>query len=117
MPDAATTETILNLSPVAISLATGAVVPILTGVATKLKAASGVKATVALVLSAIGGAIVCLTQANPVTLDELFICIGTVFTANFAAYNGAWKPIGKTDHVPLAERTKNIGFGSVPKSP
>jgi hypothetical protein len=107
--------TTITLDPVLVSVIAGTIIPLATGIITKLKSASGVKATVALVLSAIVGVVNELVVQSGGTFDvrQAVLLAGTTFVANVAAYNGMWKPIGDTPYLPLQVKTANFGFGKV----
>lgn len=107
---ATVTGTLVQLDPLIVALIGGTLIPIATGILTKLDAASGIKAAVALVLSAavgIGATIV--AQEGTFDWKVVLISFGAAFAANLTSYLGVYKPI--TGQPPLSKATKNFGLG------
>ena len=91
----------------------GVLIPVATGLLTKLESSSGVKAVIAIVLSVILGVIAEQGQLEAgQTLDLLAVgeSAFVAFVANIASYLGVWKPIGKDESVPLQKATADFGF-------
>ena len=105
-------ETTVILDPVVMSAVVGVVIPILTGVITKLRASTGTKAIVAIFLSVIAGALSEIVAGGG-TFDPRTMALATAsaFVANVASYLGVWQPIGSTRDVPLARATAEYGIG------
>lgn len=105
----------IELSPVVISLLAGTVTPLLTGLAVKLRASSGLKAIVGLVFVAIAaGTNFVITSNGSFKIDDLAIIVFTTFVAHVSTYYGVWKPVGSsTDGSPAMTATPDFGFGSV----
>jgi hypothetical protein len=101
----------ITLDPTVLAIITGALIPLVTGVLTKLDSSTHVKATVALVLSVLVGVATTITADASFTVEDVFEAAGTAFAANLTAYLGVWKAMGKTDEVPLQARTANFGIG------
>lgn len=109
---ASVTGTIVQLDPLVVALIGGTLIPIATGVLTKLEAASGVKAAVALVLSAaVGVAATIVAQDGSFDWKVVLISFGAAFAANLTSYLGVYRPIGKP-YPPLAGVTKGWGLGT-----
>lgn len=115
--DPATVSSV-ELSPFVISILIGTVVPILTGLATKLHASDSTKAIVALVMSIIAGTITAVVKIDPITWQAVVTCAGAAFAANVVSYKGAWSVIGGP-HVPgaLIAPDKGIGQAVPPPTP
>lgn len=105
------TVTTVTLDPLFVALLAGTLIPVATGIATKLSASSGVKAIVALVLSAavgLGSEIV----AGGGTFEVKVAVAGFVgaLVTNVAAYAGVYKPV--LGAPPLARSTSGFGIGT-----
>lgn len=94
----------------------GSILPLLTGLLTKLKASSKVKSLMNLGLSLVGGAVAYLVAHNgQADFQSLFMAVGTVYLASGTSYNNLWKPTGVAERVQNA--TANIGVGKVIELP
>lgn len=108
------TATVITLDPFVVSVLAGTIIPVITGVVTKLEAASGVKAIVALVLSAVVGILTpIVNQGGTFDWKIALLSFAAAFATNLTTYLGMWKAIGQP-YPPLAKATENFGFGSVP---
>jgi hypothetical protein len=108
----------LNIDPLVYSFIGGSIIPVVTGLITKLQASSGLKAIVALFLSAVVG-VVSQLVSNQTTHPEwkvMVIGVGIAFATNVASYLGGWKAIGPGG-PPGSGLTANFGLGSVPEAP
>ncbi|HUW00744.1 MAG TPA: hypothetical protein VMW08_00190 [Acidimicrobiales bacterium] len=101
----------ITLDPTVVALVGGALVPVLTGLVTKLNSSTGWKAAAALVLSVLVGVATTATEAASFTPEQIIEAAGIAFAANVTTYIGMWKPIGKTDQVPLQNVTAGFGLG------
>lgn len=90
----------------------GFVIPLLVGLITKLRASSGLKASMNLALSVVGGAIVTVIEADGTIEDWKQFLTGIVMTwlISQTSYTGLWKPNGVSAKV--QEATANTGLGS-----
>lgn len=100
----------ITLDPMLAAAVAGIVIPMVTGVITKLDSSSHVKAVTALVLSVLVAVLTCVSKGM-FTPDMLAKTAMAAFGANVTTYVGAWKPMGKTDTLPLQNMTKNFGIG------
>lgn len=114
---AQTTGSGLTLSPTVIALLLGTVIPVLTGLATKLNASDQVKAIVAFVLSILVGVITSIVKINPIDWNSVITCVAAAFLANIGSYHGAWKPISSTNNIPGEGLLPNIGIGAAVPPP
>lgn len=98
----------LQLDATTLAVISGAIIPILTGIATKLGTSSGVKAVVNFLLSAVAGALsVVLAQGGALDWKQFAIAIGMTWVVSSATYFGLYKPTGTTDKV----QESTAGFG------
>lgn len=103
-------ETVV-LDPFIVALIGGSLIPILTGIVTKLRSSTGVKAGVALVLSAaVGVAGQVVTNDGELEPKLALLAFATAFAANVTSYLGVHKAIGKPVPI-LATATANFGIG------
>lgn len=103
-------STEITLDPMLAAAIAGIIIPMVTGVITKLDSSSHVKALTALVLSVLTAVLTCASKGM-FTPDMLAKTAMAAFGANVTTYIGAWKPMGKTDLLPLQGKTKNFGIG------
>lgn len=104
----------ITVDPLIVSVIVGAVIPVITGVVTKLNSTTGVKAITAAVLASAGGVLTQLFVDNPdnsFVLKEAVVLAALVFVTNLGTYLGIYKPVGKTDQVPLQNITAPYGLG------
>jgi hypothetical protein len=85
----------LTLSPFTVVVISALVIPILTGLLTKLEASAQTKALVTLVLSIVAGAVNTATQADGTALFSQALVQNTVLTlaTSVATYLGVYKPV------------------------
>lgn len=89
-------DTVVVIDPVLWALLVGSLVPISVAIATKLRASSGLKAFLGIVLSVIGSVVITIDQTAPggsFSWRILAFTSATAIIAQVAAYVGAWKPI------------------------
>lgn len=101
----------ITLDPLLVAAISGTVVPILTGVVTKYRSTSGVKAVVAFVLSIVAGVLSTITTAASFTWRDVVAAVFVAFGANVTSYLGVWKPVGKSDAVPGQMLWPEFGVG------
>jgi fucose permease len=101
----------ITLDPTVVALIGGAVIPVLTGLLTKLDSSTNWKAGLALVLAVVIGVATTATESASFTVEQIIEAAGIAFAANVTTYIGAWKPLGKTEQVPLQNATANFGLG------
>lgn len=104
------TSTEITLDPMLIAAIIGILIPMVTGIITKLDARDHVKAVTALGLSVLVGVLTCVTKGT-VTPDMLVKAGMAAFGANVTTYMGAWKPMGKTDDVLGENLFPKFGIG------
>lgn len=101
----------ITLAAWLVALLGGTVVPILTGLATKLSATPGTKAVVGLLLSTAVTLVAAVVNARGVFVaEELAVLFATTFTAHVTTYYGLWKPVGG-GAAPGAKATAGAGLG------
>lgn len=110
--------TTITLDPFIVALIGGTLIPIVTGLVTKLEASSGVKAGVALVLSAVVGVLGSIVSSNG-TFDWKIavLAAGAAFATNVTTYLGVHKAIGSTGAPLGATATAGFGLGSPAPKP
>lgn len=104
-------ETTLVLDPFLVALIGGTIIPILTGLITKLEAGDGIKSAAAFVLSilvGVGGQIV--TNNGALDWKIAALAVGAAFATNVTTYLGLHTTIGKPAPF-LATETANFGLG------
>lgn len=100
----------IQLAAWAVALLGGSAVPVLTGLATKLQASSGLKAFVGLVLSAVVTVLAMIAQHDGTFVAaNALLLFATTFAAHVTTYYGAWKPLGG-GAAPGAKATADIGL-------
>jgi hypothetical protein len=104
--------TVIHPDPIIIAAVVGVFIPLATELATKLQASSGVRAVVALGLSAITGVVSTVAGQGNFEPKTAGLAIASAFVANLSAYIGAWKPIGANSRAPGAGLLPNVGFGA-----
>jgi hypothetical protein len=87
--------TTFELSPLAVSVILGTLLPIITGLLTKLNARDWVKGLVNLVLSAVAGVITAnlVVGGGAVVSDETLILAGISFVTSVASYFGFYQNV------------------------
>lgn len=100
----------IELDMTLLGLLSGTVIPLATGVLTKLSAPKGLKALCSAVLAALTAVVSLLTGYAGVGTVKEAIYVGlTAFVAHAGAYYGLLKPVGATGAV--QESTKTFGVG------
>jgi hypothetical protein len=101
----------IHLSAWLVALLGGTAVPVLTGLITKLQASAGMKAVVALLLSAVVTVIAVIVQADGTFVaEDVLKLFATTFVAHATTYYGFWRPIGG-GAAPGAVATADAGIG------
>ncbi len=95
-----------------ISILVGLGLPLVTGVVTKLRAGSAVKAVANAVLIVVTGILVSLTQEpeKGLALYDTLYAIAFAGISSWASFLGFWKPTGIAGAVQSS--TAELGFGS-----
>ncbi len=91
----------------------GLIVPLLVGFVTKLRAGSGVKAMLNLVLSAVIALVAQAVTDEGVFTTESAYAVFATWVVSMASYHGFWRPTGIAGAIAVATR----GFGVGPESP
>ena len=91
--DLENSESLLELAPLATTFLLGTVIPLLTGLVTKLVASARLKAVITLFLSAVAGVVTqsLVDGGGAVLSDETLILAGIAFVQAIASYLGFWK--------------------------
>lgn len=86
---------VFELAPLAVTVILGTVIPLLTGLLTKLNASPAVKGTINLLLAAIAGVITAslVEGGAAVFSSETLILAGLAWVQSVAAYLGFWQNI------------------------
>lgn len=103
-------DSVITLDPFIVAVIGGTLVPILTALVTKLQAASGVKAIVALLLSVIVGVAGTVTTSDTFEWKVAFLAAGSAFAMNVVTYLGVHTAIG-SGNVIGAQATADFGLG------
>lgn len=108
--------TVIHVDTQLIAILAGIVIPLLTGLVTKLRAGSAVKAVTTAVLAVLAGAVTSLVvePEKGIALYDFFYATALAFISSIATYYGFWKPTGVTNEVQTA--TADVGIGK-PKEP
>jgi len=101
----------VTLDPYVISLLGGVLIPLLTAVVTKYQASTGVKAIVALALSAVVGVASNVVTAGVLDWRAALLQVATAFVASYVSLKHLWQPIGDTPDVPGSHLWPNFGLG------
>lgn len=103
----------VELAPLLVTALTSVVIPLLTGLLTKLDAPSSVKSITMLVLATVNGLIVNATMTDGsavITKEAALAALISILTAA-VSYDKLLKPIGAT--TKLQAKTANVGIGKV----
>jgi chromate transport protein ChrA len=93
-------NTVIEVDVAALAMLAGTIIPLLTGLLTKLKASSQVKALVAAVLSIAAGVVTELQMGDgKSTLAALVVAGLAAYTTSGVSYTNLWKPIGAAETV------------------
>lgn len=96
---------VITLNPLLLSLLAGAIIPLLVGLATKLSASDGVKAILAIALSALSGAAIAVNNAGgSFHWKEVATAAAITFISGVASYKGVWKPVTDINSKALPEK-------------
>lgn len=104
------TTTTYTASPFVVSILVGIILPLLTGVITKIGAGSAVKAAANAVLSVLTGVIANLALNPTIDFQDLAYAVTLAFVSSVATYHSLWVPIGTAQKV--QESTANFGIGN-----
>lgn len=97
-----------------LALISGLVIPLLTGLVTKQRASSAVKALVNAALAAVAAGIGLLTlNGGTMELKPLIIATVVTFITSGSVYNHLWKPLGVAEYIQALFPNKGIGNGPV----
>jgi hypothetical protein len=99
---------VIQLTPQVVAIIAGVVIPILTGLVTKLGTSSKTKAVIAFALSAIAGALAPVIANGDFVAQTFLISAATVWVIATATYFGFYQPTGTTDAVQA--KTQNFGI-------
>jgi hypothetical protein len=101
----------IHLEAWVVALIAGTLIPLVTGLITKLSAQPGTKAIIALALSAAVAVLNAIVVAQGEFLvRDITILFATTFTTQVVTYLGLWKPVGG-GASPGAKATAEIGVG------
>lgn len=104
-------KNLLQVDVTVLAFLSGSVVPLLTGLVTKIQASSRLKALVNLGLSVVSGCVAYLvTVDGSTTVLGLASAAISTYLASGLTYNNLWKPTGVAPAVQQA--TSDIGIGS-----
>jgi hypothetical protein len=105
-------DTIIHLDTTAVSMVAGLLIPLLTGVVTKLDSSSAVKSVSTAVLAVIVGTVNALLTSPDAGLSVVPTVYAIVLAAvsAWASYAGLWRPSGVAGAVQGA--TADFGVGS-----
>lgn len=93
-----------------ISILVGIVLPLLTGVITKIGAGSALKAATNAVLSVVAGVITNLAVNPQIDVQAVLFSIALAFVSSVATYHSLWVPTDVVRKVQVS--TANFGLGS-----
>lgn len=98
----------VSLDATMVAILAGAVIPLLTGLVTKLSASPGLKGLLSLLLSVVVAFISQFVIATDGTfeIETAVVYLFVSFTSAIASYYGVWKPTGATTHL-----APNSGLG------
>jgi len=100
----------LTLKLATIAFLLGTLLPLVNGLVTKARASPGVKATVNLILSIIGGVLVAFqTNNGKLTVLEVLAAAAAVYTGSGVTYNHLWKPTNVAKKVANVAPHRGIG--------
>ena len=103
---------VVTVDPLVLAFITGSVIPLLTGLLTKLSTSSSVKAVLNLVLTVAAGVVAAFVGDPDSSLTFLEIATAAIaaYTSSQAFYTGLWRPTGA---AAAAQRTGPISDPSV----
>lgn len=104
------TGTTIHLAAWLVSLIGGSLVPVATGLATKLSAAPGKKALIGVALSAAVTVLAYIVdQQGTFVPQAALLLFAMTFSSHVVSYYGAWKPLGG-GAAPGAKATAEVGI-------
>lgn len=105
-------DSVLLVDTQVLAILAGIILPLLTGIVTKLKADSAVKAVSTAVLAVITGAVATLVGEPEagIRLYDFLFATGLAFVSSIATYYGFWRPTGISGAVQRS--TASIGIGA-----
>lgn len=110
-------EHALQVDVAVLTFLVGTVVPLVTGLVTKLRSSSRLKAMTNLVLSVLGGVGAWLINAEgKTTVGGLASAIVTTYLASGVSYQNLWKPTGAAQAVQEVAPESGIGTVVWPES-
>jgi hypothetical protein len=88
-------ESVLELAPLAVTVILGTLIPLLTGILTKLEASAKLKGFVTLTLAAVAGVVTQAVTDNggAIFSDETLILAGLAWVQSVASYLGLWQSL------------------------
>lgn len=91
--DLENSESALNLAPLAVTAILGTVIPLLTGLVTKLTTSNKVKGVLTLTLSAVAGVVTqsLVDGGGAILSDETLILAALAWVQSIATYVGFWQ--------------------------
>lgn len=109
--DTVSGDTVLTIDTVTLSFLVGSLMPLLTALATKLNASSGLKGIVNMVLSIAGGVLAAFVTADgSLTLYQVSAAAIATYLSAQTVYTGLLRPLGAPQAIQNA--TPNAGLGS-----
>lgn len=100
----------IHIDAMILALVSGSVIPLVTGIVTKLSASSGLKALVSTTLAGVVAVVGYLTDFNGVGTWKQALVVGlTALIAHAGSYYGVLKPAGISGAV--QESTARVGIG------
>lgn len=100
----------IHVDAMILALVSGSVIPLVTGIVTKMSAPSGLKALVSTILSGVTALVAYLTDWNGVgTWKEALVVGLTALIAHAGSYHGVLKPTGVAPA--LGQSTGPFGLG------
>lgn len=103
-------NSVLQVDIAWVSFVAGSILPLVTGLVTKMDSSSKVKAVVNLVLTVIAGVLAAIIQAKgSITVGQILSAIFITFTGSGASYNHFWKPTGVAQKVQAIAPNTGIG--------
>lgn len=103
-------NTVIEVDVAALAMVAGTIIPLLTGLLTKLQASSRVKAVVAFVLSIAAGVVTELQMGEGKSTVAALVVAGlAAYTTSGVSYTNLWKPIGAAEAVANVIPLRGIG--------
>ena len=106
---------LIQVDVTVLAFLSGSVVPLLTALATKLRASSRVKAITNLVLSVVAGTVAYLVGVDGSTdVIGLLSAVISTYLASGVTYSNLWKPTGAAPALQSATADSGIGTAEPP---